>query len=545
MTNPTDDLRPGHDTARLPGATTLLVLALAVWVLSAGREVLVPLALALLLTIAVMPVVEALQRLRLPRAAAVLVVLVLVIGLIAGVLWTVANQALILAGELPRYEMVLRGKIEALAQGSGPIDALTKMARRLGTAMSAGESEAAPAVAVLAPREGPFETLLGLVHLVLAPLVLVAVTLLMMAFLLMQREDMRDRVLRIAGTQDLHRTTHAMADATARVGRYLLMQLVVNATFGLSMGAGLWLIGLPNAPLWGMLGFVLRFIPYLGAPLSLVFPLLLAFATTEGWATVLLVVALFAVVDIVITYVMEPMLYGHTTGITPFALLLSSIFWTLIWGPVGLILAPAITACIVILGRHVPALEFLALLLGDEEPLPAPARFYQRFLAGDVEGAEALLARHAGEEGLLPALSGLVLPSLARLDEDQRAGVVGGGFALRMARQVARLVVEEAETGPPPPVADVAVLPIGGAVDRAAAEAVRAALNDEGLAAVIGPDVARAAKLSVLVSVAPPVAGRLRRALATAARGPGPVFAFDAGAEAIAAQAAALPDGPP
>lgn len=497
--------------ARTGLAARLLTVAAVIAVLWAGQEVLAPLALALLLTIAALPVVAWLERRGLPRVPAVLLVLLLVIGLIGGVAWLVASQALALAGELPAYEGTLRGKLQALTASGGPIQDAMHLFERLSTAVSPPAQAPVATVAVAAGASSPFGTLLAAAHLVLAPLATVLITLLLMAFLLVQREDLRDRVLRLAGTHELHRTTNAMLDATDRVGRFLLLQVVVNAVFGTLMGLGLWLLGLPNAPLWGALCFTLRFIPYLGAPLSVVFPMLLAFATTEGWWTVLGVIGLFLVVDGIITYVVEPMFYGHSIGVTPIALILATAFWAVLWGPVGLILAPALTACIVILGRHAPGFRFLDVLLGDSPPLDPPARFFQRLLAGDSEGAGALLdAAAAGEGEEAAALEKLVFPAIAQVEADRHVEGFGPAVALRAARTLLRVLEERGEEPAEPA---VAVRPVAGALDHAAAAAVALALSEEGHAVTLE---ARPAQAVVLVLASGSGKPRLLRALRAA-----------------------------
>ena len=281
-------------------------------------------------------------------------------------------------------------------------------------------------VAPAAAGGGTLEALFDMAGVVAAPAASLAIALLLMAYLLMQREDVRDRFLRLAGMKDIHRTTRAMADATERVGRYLLMQMLMNGVFGLGMGIGLSLIGVPNAPLWGVMAFVLRFIPFLGAWIALSLPLVVAFATGTGWTGPLLVIALFAVVDGIVTHVLEPLLYGRSTGISPLALLISSALWTVLWGPIGLLLAPPITACLAILGRHVPALAFLDVLLGNSEALPAPLRFYQRYLADDPDGAQEVAEQHADANGVGATLRDLVLPAIAALSADQADGAAVG-----------------------------------------------------------------------------------------------------------------------
>lgn len=540
--------RPPAPPAPDAWPSRLLLFGAVLATLWLGREVLAPLALALLLTIAAMPVVEWLERRGLPRIAAVLLVLLLILGLLGGLVSLVVGQALSLAAALPKYESVLRAKLAEISPGSGPIEGVVQLVRRLGAAFVPAEAAPAATVVVAPAAEGPLQALAGIALPVLAPVATIGITLLLMALLLIHREDVRDRVLRLAGLETMHRTTGAMADATARVGRYLLMQVTVNALFGVTMGLGLWLLGVPNAPLWGALGFLLRFVPFLGAPLSMVFPVAIAFATTQGWATVLLVVALFGVVDLVATYGLEPWLYGSSTGVTPLALVLSSAFWAVLWGPLGLILSPAITACLVILGRHAPAFGFLDVLLGDSEPLPAPARFYQRLLAEDAAGAGQVLAAEAGRAGSLAAMEALVLPAIARLGTDRGSETFGPALTVSSARTLLQVLHGLGEDMPGP--VEILVLPVAGALDRAAAAAVAVALQDAGHAVGLGPLEGRVA-LAVLVAAEPPSPRRLQRALAGARPAAGAVIAFAASApvaqtlarsEPSLAPATSLPD---
>lgn len=523
--------QPPEPTAAESGTARLLLIAGVVIALYVGREIFAPLALALLLTIAALPAAGWLERMGLPRIPAVLLVLVLVLGIFGGLAYVVLTQALALAAELPAYENVLRGKLLSISEGSGPVEGVMLLARRLGAALTRPESApAAMTVAIVGAEQNALSTLFELALVIVAPFAMLAITLLLMAFILVQREDVRDRALRLAGLHEMHRTTGAMAEATARIGRFLLMQLGVNGLFGVCMGLGLWALGIPNAPLWGVLGFALRFIPFVGAPLSVVFPLLLAFATTEGWWTVILILALFAVVDILITYVLEPWLYGASTGVTPLALLLASAFWAVLWGPVGLILAPAMTACLVIIGRHVPSFGFLDVLLGDAEPLPLPARFYQRILAEDARGASALLGSAAARLGVQLALEQLALPAIAQIGNDRPSQSFGAALAIRASRNLVRVLEPFADE--PDGEADILVLPIAGALDRAAATLVVAALLEAGHAATLAPEKAAAPVVTLLVAATPPPRQRLARSLRDARRLPGRIVAFAASDEA-------------
>ncbi|WP_424810518.1 AI-2E family transporter [Roseococcus sp. YIM B11640] len=459
--------------------TRLLIAAGVIACLYLGREVLAPLALALLLTIAALPAVAWLERKHVPRIPAVLLVMLVFISVVIGMAYVVLTQAFALAAELPNYESVLREKLRTISQeGSGPIERLMHLVRRLGEVLTPAEASPATTVTVAAAEQGPLSTLFSLAVVIIRPVATLAITLLLMTFILVRYEDVRDRALRLAGTHEMHRTTGAMADATARVGRFLAMQVLINAIFGSSMGLGLWLLGVPNAPLWGALGFALRFVPFLGAPLSLLFPLLIAFATTEGWHTVIMVVLLFAVVDVTVTYLLEPWLYGSSMGIAPLALLLSSAFWAVMWGPLGLILAPAITACLVILGRHVPSMSFLEVLLGDSPPLPEPARFYQRLLAGDAPGAAGLLGTEAGRNGVDSALERFVVPAIHQIAADRPNEAFGPALAIRTSRLLTQVL--EAVSAPDEGPAEILVVPVAGALDHAAAAAAAMSLGEAG-----------------------------------------------------------------
>ncbi|MES2713737.1 MAG: AI-2E family transporter [Pseudomonadota bacterium] len=512
----------------------LLLIGGIIGVIYLGRPVLAPLALALLLTIAALPMVAWIERRGVPRIPTVLFTMAVFIAVASGMIYLVVSQALSLAGALPEYENVLRGKLQALSQGSGPIEGVSRLLHRLGAAMQPG---AAPAnvVTVAPPEAPPYAAVLEFIGMVIGPLATMAMTLLLMTFILVQREDVRDRALRLAGLHELHRTTEAMSDTTTRLGRFLLMQVLINGVFGLTMGVGLWLIGVPNAPLWGVLGFVLRFIPYLGAPLSLVFPLVVAFATTEGWNTVLMVLALFIVVDVVISYGIEPWLFGHSTGVTPLALVLSSAFWAVLWGPIGLVLAPAITACLVILGRHIPTLGFLDVLLSDSPALPVETRFYQRLLARDEFGASRLLTDESERSTVAEAVERLVMPAIAQIGQVRPDETFTASLAIRGARTLKAVLDEVVD--PNVHHAEILVLPMAGVLDRAAASALVALLLEAGHPATT--EFGRAPKPTLLVLAAAGATPRHRvvRALRDARRSSAEVIVFiatDAAAQAFA-----------
>ena len=248
---------------------------------------------------------------------------------------------------------------------------------------------------VLERESTPLELLRDVVVPVIAPLATVGIVFIVLIFILLQREDLRDRMIRLFGSSDLHRTTVAMDDAARRLSRYFLLQLGLNACFGLLISVGLWLIGVPSPLLWGIFAALMRFVPYIGAIIAGALPAALAAAVDPGWSMALLTVALFVVAEPVMGNVIEPLVYGQSTGLSPFAVVVSAIFWTWLWGPIGLLLATPLTLCLVVLGRHVDRLEFLDVLLGDRPALTPAENLYQRMLAGDpdeaLESAEQLL----------------------------------------------------------------------------------------------------------------------------------------------------------
>jgi predicted PurR-regulated permease PerM len=384
---------------------TVLVAAAIVAALYFGREVLLPMALAVLLSFVLAPPVKILQRLYLPRFAAVAIVVLLAFGLISGLATLLFAQVSQLAGDLPRYQSNLGEKIQALrgaATASGTLEQASQVLRNLQKELdrpksanpaspAAPEASALPdrpiPVEVRQPDPGALQTLATLIAPLIHPLATTGIIIIFVVFILLQQQDLRNRLIRIAGSHDLQRTTLAMDDAGKRLSRLFLMQLALNAAFGLIIGIGLWAIGVPSAPLWGLLAMVLRFVPYIGAIVAAIFPLIVATAVDPGWSMMLMTAALFLIVEPLIGHVIEPMVYGHSSGLSPVAVVVSATFWTWLWGPIGLILATPLTMCLVVLGRHVERLKFLEVLLGD--------RPYQRMLAGDpieaTEQAQSLL----------------------------------------------------------------------------------------------------------------------------------------------------------
>jgi hypothetical protein len=258
----------------------------------------------------------------------------------------------------------------------------------------------------------------------LNPLAMLGMVVILVVFFLLQRRDLRDRIIKIAGSHDLKRTTEALDDAAQRLSRYFIMQTALNALFGVIVAVGLAVIGVPNPMLWGVLGMVLRFVPYIGAIISAAFPTALAIAVSPDWTMALWTIALFVVVEPVIGQVIEPLLYGHSTGVSPVAVILAATFWAWLWGPIGLLLSTPMTVCLAVLGRHIEWLQFVEVLIGREAPLSAPQRFYQRALAQDLnevtDQAEELLR----EMPLLEYYDEVVLPGLLLAQIDFTRGLL-------------------------------------------------------------------------------------------------------------------------
>ena len=402
---PSSRLPPQITSIPLSTLTSVLFAMAVVAALYFGREVLVPIALALLLSFVLAPHVSLLQRVYVPRVAAVLVVGLFAFSVIFALGAVMVSQVTQLAGNLPGYQSTLQEKIQSLrgvAAGTGTLERASEVLQDLNKELNRPRTDAqAPArpdsatvsrpipVEIKQPDPGALQVLVTLITPLVHPLTTTGIVVIFVIFILIQRQDLRNRLVRLAGAQDLQRTTAALDDAGQRLSRLFLTQLAVNSGFGLVIGVGLWLIGVPSAPLWGMLAMTMRFVPYIGAVVSAIFPLVLAAAVDPGWSMVLMTAALFLIAEPVVGHVIEPLVYGQSIGLSPVAIIVSATFWTWLWGPIGLILATPLTLCLVVLGRHMDRLKFLAVMFGDEPPLTPAELIYQRMLARDpVEAAE-------------------------------------------------------------------------------------------------------------------------------------------------------------
>lgn len=406
-----------------------------------GREVFVPVALAILFSFVLAPLVKGLQKLRVPRALAVFVVVLIAFATLAALTMAMVGQATQLASELPTYQSTIRAKIAALkgsGAGSGVLSRAADVLQDLGKELDRPKAESpvpsetsGPArdgrpipVEVHQPEPGAIQTLQAFLAPLIHPLTTTGIVLIFVVFILLKREDLRNRFIRLTGTYDLQKTTAAFDDAGKRLSRLFLTQLIVNAGFGVVIGCGLAAIGVPSALLWGILAAILRFIPYLGAVLSAVFPMVIAASVDPGWMMLVWTAALFVIAEPLVGHVIEPLAYGRSTGLSPIAIVVAATFWTWLWGPIGLVLATPLTVCLVVLGRHVERLEFLDVMLGDRPALSAPEIFYQRILAGDPAEAADKAEEVLKERSLSAYYDDVALEGLRLAAADEARGVL-------------------------------------------------------------------------------------------------------------------------
>lgn len=415
-------------------------------VLYVGQEVLIPFALALLLTFLLAPAVQRLQQLHVPRLPAVLITGVFSFALISMIVWIIVTQTLGLAASLPEYKDNIQTKIRAMGQNdglgfekiTGTIQELTKEVYKLIPA-KLDERKLVP-VEVVKPPDNIFQILGAALIPLLKPLGKAAVVIIFVVFMLLKREDLKDRLFRMMGSGHLHLTMEALDEAGSRVSRYLLMQTFINGSMGLAVTTGLYLIGLPHALLWGFLSAILRFIPYVGSWMAAGLPIALSIAVFNNWIPTALVISLFVVLELVTNNVIEPWLYGKHTGVSSFALIVAVVFWTSLWGPAGLLLSTPLTVCLVVIGKYVPQLQFLNILLGDEPGLDPQMRLYQRLVAANREEADEIVDDFLKENDLPSLYDELLIPTLVLAERDQIEGGLSGErhtYVLESVREIA------------------------------------------------------------------------------------------------------------
>lgn len=480
-------------------ACALLVLVLAA-ILQLGRDIFVPVSLAVLLSFVLAPAVRGLQRLAVPQGIAVPVTVLLAFGAIVGLVGVIGSQLAGLGADLPRYQTTIRSKIEALGSTAGPrgtlgrtIESFGEIGRELGRLGSGGQQGGAadahgaqPITVVVQEGGSLIGTLGGVVSPLLHPLATAFLVLILVVFVLAAREDLRNRFVRLLGTDDIQHTTAVIDDAARRLSRLFLMQLAVNSAFGVVIAVGLWIIGTPSPVLWGILAGVLRFVPYVGAVVGALPPLALAVAVDPDWTMLVWTALLFAIVEPILGHVLEPLLFGHSTGLSPVAVVLSATVWTFLWGPIGLVLATPLTVCLVVLGRHVGSFGFIDVMLGDRPALSPPQIFYQRMLAGDPSEAILQAREFLRERSLSTYYDEVALEALRLAHEDVARGRLTPERQAVMLRSTCVLIDRLDGLRDP--------RPKGGQVGSEAAAAVMAAGPDRGAATMVltpaelGPD---------------------------------------------------------
>ncbi len=478
----------------------------------------IPFAFALTLTFLLSPVVDLLQRLHAGRALSVFTTVLVSIAVAGGIGWIIANQLVEVANQLPLYRENIQAKIQALhhpvtGQVGRAAESVQEIARELAGAESpasppAGQSQKQPnapsalkaplAVQVVEPPTSEWTDLRNLVTPIFGPLARTGIVILFSVFMLLQREDLRNRLLRLAGIGQLNLMTQALDDAAKRVSRYLLMQFLVNAGFGALFGLGLYLVGVPYAALWGAVAAILRIVPYVGTLTAATLPIALSLAVFDGWHRPLLVVLLVAGLELVVGNFLEPWLYGVHVGISSLALLVTAVFWTVLWGPAGLILSTPLTVCLVVLGRYVPQLAFLHILLGDEPALSSEAQVYQRLLAMDQLEAQSIVEQFLKGRSLVELYDSVLIPALSLAEQDRHKGAIDGAKEEFLFLSINEMIAEFSEYQEEHVAADSAgdakdsaarifCLPAHDRADQITASILAQLLEKMGLAAVAFP----------------------------------------------------------
>lgn len=400
-----------------------------------GKEFLIPLALAALITFLLAPFVTMIER-WIGKVGAVIFVMLLIVGGTLGMGWTLGNQAVDLANQLPGYKENIRAKLQSvqLPRG-GAFDKVSETVEDLkkdlpGAAAdlkSKGKTAKGEPVAVevvATPESSVWSDFTSVLAPVLGPLGTAGLVLLLATFMLLKRDDLQSRLIRLSGQGRISSTTRALDDAAARVRRYLFMQLVVNVTYGTLLAIGLYFIGVPNAILWGALAAVLRFIPYIGPWIAAAFPIVLSLAVSPTWLPPLLTMGLFVVLELLSNNLMEPWLYGTSTGVSSIALIVAAVFWTWMWGTPGLVLATPITVCMVVMGRHIPQLSFLSVVLGEEQALTPAEDCYHRMLRTGEHDETELVDGFLKSKSLDELYDEMLVPVVTAAEEDHRQGLI-------------------------------------------------------------------------------------------------------------------------
>ena len=408
-------------TASVTRAVSLIAKAVAVLllllVLSRARTVLLPITLAAVLAFILTAPMKWLQR-YLPRVPALALVMLLAVGSLGTAGYVIADELDDLTTQLGKYTESMRLKVAALDTGRGPLARLEVMFARVTEGLGERAEPGNTSVELVPARLNPVERLWAVVEPLAEPLITALFVLVLCAFMLGQRDDLRNRFIRVVGPANVTFTTRALDEGAHRITRLLLDQTMINGAFGVVAGLGLWAIGIPYAALWGVVAAFARFVPYLGPLAAMLMPAALAFAIFPGWSHALITIGLFLGLDGLTAYVIEPVLIGHRTGVSSIALLVSALLWTWLWGPLGLMLATPITVSLVVLGRHVPSLQFLAVLLGDAQVIGTEISFYQRLLARDEDEAAEIAQAHQAQLGPTGVMDQIIIPTLVLAARD-------------------------------------------------------------------------------------------------------------------------------
>ena len=431
-----------------------------------ARAVLVPVSLAILLSFLLAPAVRRLERWHLGRTGPVIVAVVGTILVLVALGWVVGKQAINLAGEIPHYSDSISKKIEAIrGVKNGGLGKAASTVNKLGTELSqtiqapaanSGSASrtvtdrsalsSAPAsrhpvpVEVVASPESSVRSLRSLLGPVLGPIATIGIVIVFATFMLLRREDLRDRLFTLAGLNRIHVTRQAFGEAANRVARYLWIQSLVNLSFGAVIGVVLYFIGLPNALLWGVLAGVLRFIPYVGTLIGAALPIILSFAIFDGWTRPLLTLGIFVVLEVISGYFVEPLLYEAHTGISSLAILVAAVFWAALWGPVGLVLSTPLTVCLVVMGHYIPQLGFLTVLLGDKSVLATDVQLYQSLTAMDIDEAQQVIEQCLHEKSLRELYDTVFIPVLILAERSKHDAAVGGNRSAYLFQELKRIV---------------------------------------------------------------------------------------------------------
>ena len=511
-----------------------LIAALVIAAIYAGAKVFAPLALAVLLAFVLTPPIQTLRRIGLPRVAATLtIVAILLLGAaLSGAVLT--SQVASLSEDLPKYQRTLKQKIHDLRDArlasksieragqalsslqdelaktetatsstvdgpnipaGSPVPALNGRKTVQAAALPAGVVPPVPVI-IHQPEPSALDQIKSVLAVLIEPLASTGLVVVFLLFILLQREDVRNRIIRLLGTKDLQRSTAVLNETGDRLSRFLLAQSLANALFGLVIGTALWFIGVPSPILWGVVAALMRFVPFIGSVISAAFPLILAAAVDPGWTTFVLTAILFISAEVVMGQIIDPLVQGRATGISPLAVIFATVFWTMMWGPMGLILAVPLTLVLVVFGKHIKQLEVFHVLLGDEDPLSPAQSFYQRILAGDADEAAEQAETALKDQSLESYIDDVIAPGLAHAARDAERGKVDNERIQQIDQTVAKMLdnLEVAVEGLVANPADqskrqrVYCIPARTSIDTAGARMLVQLLNEKGAVAELSSE---------------------------------------------------------